>query len=66
MGWDHYAFCIHFERTDDKLVLYPLFPLRLARLPWFGWQERWWLRGFLCIFVNFQFGNFENRKSITI
>ena len=66
MDREHNAFRIQLERTDDKLVLYPLFPLRLARLPWFGWQERWWLRGFLCIFVNFQFGNFENRKSITI
>jgi len=66
MGWDHYAFCIHFKKTDDKLALYPLFPLGLARLPRFGWQECWRLRGFWCIFVDFRFSNFENRKSITI
>jgi len=66
MGWDHYAFCIHFKRMDDKLVLYLLFPLRPVRLPRFGWRERWRLRGFLCVFVDFWFGNFENRKSITI
>jgi len=43
MGWDHYAFCIHFEGMDDKLALYPLFPLRPTQLLRFGWQECWWL-----------------------
>jgi len=51
---------------DDKLALYPLFPLRLARLQQFGWRERWQLWGFWCVFIDFRFGNFENRKSITI
>jgi len=66
MGWDHYTFCIHFERTDDELAFYSLFPLGPAWLPRFSWQEGWRLRGFWCVFVDFQFGNFENRKSITI
>jgi len=62
MGWDHYAFCIHFERTDDELALYLLFPLGPVQLPQFSWR----LREFWCIFIDFRFGNFENRKSITI
>jgi len=66
MGWDHYTFCIHFERMDDELAFYSLFPLGPVRLPWFGWRERWRLRGFWCVFIDFRFGNFENRKSITI
>jgi len=66
MGWDHYAFCIHFERTDDEFALYSLFPLGLAQLPRFSWRERWRLQGFWCVFVDFRFGNFENRKLITI
>jgi len=66
MGCDHYAFCIHFERMDDKLALYPLFRLRLTQLLRFGWREHWRLRGFWCVFVDFWFSNFENRKSITI
>jgi len=51
---------------DDKLVLYPLFRLRLTQLLRFGWWEHWRLRGFWCVFVDFRFSNFENRKSITI
>jgi len=51
---------------DDKLALYSFFPLGPVRLPRFGWRERWRLRGFWCVFVDFRFGNFENRKSITI
>jgi len=66
MDREHDAFRIQFERTDDKLALYLLFPFRLVRLPQFGWWERWQLQGFWCVFADFRFGNFENRKSSTI
>jgi len=63
MDQEHNAFCIQLERTDDKLALYPFFPFRLAQLAGLGWQECGCV-GFLCIFIDFQFGNFKNRKLI--
>jgi len=63
MDREHNAFRIQLERTDDKLALYPFFPFRLARLAGLGWRECGRV-GFLCVFINFRFGNFKNRKSI--
>jgi len=63
MDWEHNAFRIEFERTDDEVVLHLFFPFRPARLVGFSWQECGCVR-FLCVFINFQFGNLKNRKSI--
>jgi len=63
MDQEHNAFRIQLERTDDKLALYLFFPFRLAQLAGFSWQECGCVR-FLCIFINFWFGNFKNEKSI--
>jgi len=64
MDQEHDAFRIQFERTDDKLALYLLFPFRPARLAGFSWRECRCIR-FLCVFINFWFNNFKNGKSIT-
>jgi len=66
MDQEHNAFHVQFERTDDKLALYPFFPFRLAWFVGFGRQEHWCLQGFLCVFIYIWFSDFKNRKSITI
>ena len=63
MDQEHNAYHIQLERTDDKLVLYPFVPFRPARLAGFSWWECGCV-GFLCVFINFWFGNFKNGKSI--
>jgi len=64
VDWEHDALRIQFERADDKLALYLLFPFGPAQLAGFGWRERGCIR-LLCVFINFWFNNFKNRKSIT-
>jgi len=63
MDQEHDAFHIQFERTDDKLALYPLFPFR----PLAGTACRVWLAGVWVyrVFVRLRFNNFKNGKSIT-
>jgi len=63
MDQEHNAFRIQLERTDDKLALYLFFPFWPAQLAGLGRRECGCV-GFLCVFINFRFGNFKNRKLI--